>query len=61
MEPEAPLNADKKRVKKAKFKWHEKGGKAAKQLSKENLKKKEKNEQRAGGAKAVFKDDLILI
>ena len=38
--PEAPLDSDKKRVQKAKYKWHGKAGKVAKKLQKENQAKK---------------------
>lgn len=61
MEPEAPvLGGDKKRVKKAKFKWHEKGGKTARKLAKINLEKKTKRGKKEKGD-SVFKDDLILL
>ena len=63
MEPEAPPNTDKKRVRKAKWKWHEsRGGKMADKLAKANENQKKKNElKKAGGTKALLKNDLILI
>ena len=40
IEPEMPTTENKKRVDKAKFKWHNKGGKAAEKLNKHTIKKR---------------------
>ena len=46
IEPEAPEDADKKRVKKAKYKWHNREGKAKKEeMQKEVLNKKKELDQ----------------
>ena len=60
LEPEAPEGADKKRQRKAKYKWHNKVGQVAEKLNKKNQKKRQKLDEQETG-KGFLKNDLILI
>ena len=60
MEPEAPEGGDKKRSRKAKYKWHSKLGLLSEKLQKKNQKKKQKLDELEGN-KGFLKNDLILI
>ena len=62
IEPEMPLGGDKKRNRKAKYKWHNsKGGTGAEKLDKQNQKKKQELEQKANIGPSMLKNDIILI
>ena len=62
IEPDVPLGADRKRNRKAKFKWHNsKGGTGAAALDKKNKETKLKNEQKQAQGPSLLKNDLILI
>jgi hypothetical protein len=57
-----PLGGDKKRSRKAKFKWHNsKGGTGAEDMAEKNRERKHKNEAKSASGPSMLKNDLILI
>lgn len=62
IEPDMPIGGDKKRQRKAKFKWHNsKGGTGADDMAEKNRERKHKNEQKSASGPSMLKNDLILI
>ncbi|CDW85537.1 UNKNOWN [Stylonychia lemnae] len=62
IEPAEPLNSDRKRLKKQKFKWHQSiGGKGANKLAKKNEVRKNKNTKKGQSSAQMLQNDLILI
>lgn len=62
LEPEVPLGGDRKRQRKAKFKWHNsRGGTGAEKLDKKNKKTKAQIDQKLTTGPSMLKNDLILI
>lgn len=62
LEPEVPIGGDRKRSRKAKFKWHNsRGGTGAEKLDKMNKKEKAALEKKAASGPSMLKSDLILI
>ena len=62
VEPEAPIGGDRKRNRKAKYKWHNsKGGSMAEKLDQQNKKHKEEMEARHNVGPSMLKNDIILL
>ena len=62
LEPDEPLNSNRKRDRKMKFKWHNsQGGKEAEKLDKKNKQRKQNNLQKGMSNDQMLQSDLILI
>eukprot|EP00347_Sterkiella_histriomuscorum_P017776 403348038 len=62
LEPDEPLNSDRKRIKKAKYKWHQsQGGKMADKMARKNEERKQKNNKKGMSSDQMLQNDLILI
>ena len=62
VEPEAPIGGDRKRNRKAKYKWHNsKGGTGAEKLDQKNKKIKQEMEAKHNIGASMLNNDIILI